>query len=173
MSATISASAMRMAAAWPSDLVRPRQHFDFAPQPIKQSVQVSGRFALKPLGVDGNPLTLGTSIATRAGARRRHRPEMRRENKLAVRLPESAGSHGNGLSCVPHANTGVHSNMSDASVQAAVSFIITFRKKNVASRFAPILISNCSPAPARSRISCVLLFWLLFGRPLGFPTSPT
>ena len=44
-----------------------------------------------------------------------------------------AGSHGNGLSCVPHANTGVHSNMSDVSVQATVSFIITFRKKNVAS----------------------------------------
>ena len=37
-----------------------------------------------------------------------------------------AGSHGNGLSCVPHANTGVHSNMSDVSVQATVSFIITF-----------------------------------------------
>src|ERR1700722_12600556 len=37
-------------------------------------------------------------------------------------------SHGNGLSCVPHANTGVHSNMSDVSVQATVSFIITFRK---------------------------------------------
>jgi hypothetical protein len=44
-----------------------------------------------------------------------------------------AGSHGNGLSCVPHANTGVLSNMSDVSVQATVSFIITFRKKNVAS----------------------------------------
>jgi hypothetical protein len=26
--------------------------------------------------------------------------------------------------CVPHANTGVHSNMSDVSVQATVSFII-------------------------------------------------
>jgi hypothetical protein len=44
-----------------------------------------------------------------------------------------ASSHGNGLSCVPHAKTGVHSNMSDVSVQATVSFIITFRKKNVAS----------------------------------------
>jgi hypothetical protein len=44
-----------------------------------------------------------------------------------------AGSHGDGLSCVPHANAGVHSNMSDVSVQATVSFIITFRKKNVAS----------------------------------------
>ena len=43
-----------------------------------------------------------------------------------------AGSHGNGLSRVPHANTGVHSNMSDVSVQATVSFIITFCKKNVA-----------------------------------------
>ena len=39
-----------------------------------------------------------------------------------------AGSHGNGLSCVPHANTGVHSNKSVVSVQATVSFIITFRK---------------------------------------------
>ena len=38
-----------------------------------------------------------------------------------------AGSHGNGLSCVPHANTGVHSDMSDVSMQATVSFIITFR----------------------------------------------
>ena len=38
-----------------------------------------------------------------------------------------ADSHGNGLSCVPHANTGVLSNMSDVSVQATVSFIITFR----------------------------------------------
>ena len=37
-----------------------------------------------------------------------------------------AGSHGNGLSCVPHANTGVHSKMSDVSVQATVSFNITF-----------------------------------------------
>ena len=45
----------------------------------------------------------------------------------------TAGSHGNGLSCVPHANTGVHSNMSDVSVQATISFIITFRKGNVAS----------------------------------------
>jgi hypothetical protein len=44
-----------------------------------------------------------------------------------------AGSHGNGLSCVPHANTGVLSIMSDVSVQATVSFIITFREKNVAS----------------------------------------
>jgi hypothetical protein len=35
-----------------------------------------------------------------------------------------AASHGDGLSCVPHANTGVHSNMSDVCVQA-VSFIIT------------------------------------------------
>ena len=41
----------------------------------------------------------------------------------------SASSHGNGLSCVPHAKTGVHSNMSDVSVQATVSFIITFRKR--------------------------------------------
>ena len=40
-----------------------------------------------------------------------------------------ASSHGNGLSCVPHAKTGVHSNMSDVSVQATVSFIITFRKR--------------------------------------------
>jgi hypothetical protein len=44
-----------------------------------------------------------------------------------------AGSHGNGLSCVPHANIGVLSNMSDVGVQVTVSFIITFRKKNVAS----------------------------------------
>ena len=42
-----------------------------------------------------------------------------------------AGSHGNGLTCVPHANTGVYSNMSDVSVQATVSFIITFRKGTV------------------------------------------
>jgi hypothetical protein len=34
--------------------------------------------------------SLGTSIATRAGARRRHRPETRRESKLAVRLPETS-----------------------------------------------------------------------------------
>src|SRR4029077_2979497 len=40
-----------------------------------------------------------------------------------------AGSHGNGLSCVPHANTGVLKNMSDVSVQATVSFIIPFRKR--------------------------------------------
>ena len=47
--------------------------------------------ASMPAGQAGNPnsLTLGTSIATRAGARRRHRPETRREIKLAVRLPES------------------------------------------------------------------------------------
>jgi hypothetical protein len=65
----------------------------------------------------------------RAGARRRHRPETRRESKLAVRLPESSRFNGDGLSCVLHANTGVHSNMSDVSVQATVSFIITFRKR--------------------------------------------
>ena len=40
-----------------------------------------------------------------------------------------AGSHGDGLSCVPHANTGVLKNMSDVSVQATVSFIIPFRKR--------------------------------------------
>ena len=43
----------------------------------------------------------------------------------------SPGSHGNGLSCVPHANTGAHSNMSDVSVQATVSFIINFRKRTL------------------------------------------
>jgi hypothetical protein len=37
-----------------------------------------------------------------------------------------ADSHGSGLSCVPHASTGVH-NMSDVSMQAIVSFIITLR----------------------------------------------
>ena len=38
----------------------------------------------------GQPLTLGMSTATRAGARRRHRPETRRKNKLALRLPSPA-----------------------------------------------------------------------------------
>jgi hypothetical protein len=38
------------------------------------------------------PLTPGTSMATRAGARRRHRPETRRGNKLALRLPESSST---------------------------------------------------------------------------------
>jgi hypothetical protein len=49
-------------------------------------------------------------------------------NWLSVCL-SPADSHGNGLSCVPHANTGVLSNMSDVSVQATVSFIIPFRKR--------------------------------------------
>ena len=53
-----------------------------------------------------------------------------------------AGSHGDGLSCVPHVNTGVHSNMSDVSVQATVSFIITFRKKNVASDIISSVADN-------------------------------
>jgi hypothetical protein len=70
-------------------LVGSRQKLDFATHPIKKRVEVSGRLGLKPLGVDGNPLTLRTSIATRGGARRRHRPEMKREIKLA-RLPESS-----------------------------------------------------------------------------------
>ena len=45
-------------------------------------------------------------------------------NWPSVCLSPAAGSHGNGLSCVPHADTGVHSNMSDVSVQVTVSFII-------------------------------------------------
>jgi hypothetical protein len=50
-------------------------------------------------------------------------------NWPSVCLSPAAGSHGNGSICVSHANTGVHSNMSDVSVQATVSFIITFLKR--------------------------------------------
>jgi hypothetical protein len=43
----------------------------------------------------------------------------------SVRLTPAA-SHGDGLSCVPHASTAAHSNTSDVSVQA-VSFIIVLK----------------------------------------------
>ena len=70
--------------------VMSRQQRDFATHPIKKRVEVFGRLGLKALGVDESPLTLGASIATRAGARRLRRPKTRREVKLAVCLPESS-----------------------------------------------------------------------------------
>ena len=106
-------------------LVGPRQQLDFATRPIMKRVEVSGRLGLKSLGVDGKPLTLGTSIATRAGARRRHRPETRRENKLAVR-PDSSRFTRQRIELRP---TCQRWSMSDVSVQATISFIITFRKR--------------------------------------------
>ena len=106
---------------------------------------------------------LPCSIATRADARRRPRIPFQRigENRLlrartrgdglgrkrgakinwpSVCLSPAADSHGDGLSCVPHVDTGVHSNMSDVSVQATVSFIITSpkRKASNASKTAPL-----------------------------------
>jgi hypothetical protein len=59
--------------------------------------------------------------------------------------PSPADSHGNGLSCVPHANTGAHSNMRNVSVQATVSFIIAFRKR----RFTDIILTVISTPIAR------------------------
>jgi len=66
-----------------------------------------------------------------------------RKRGASVCLSPAAGSHGNGSICVSHANTGVHSNMSDVSVQATVSFIITFLKRTSLRQ----ALSRQEPAP--------------------------
>ena len=71
---------------------------DFAADPIKKRVEVSGRLGLKPLGVDGNPLTLGTSIAARAGdgvasGRITRETRLRVVDTILTRVHEPGESH--------------------------------------------------------------------------------